>query len=105
MDRKVSWGLAALAYATLAVMLLAIEADYQKQMAAYGGFVKCGYNAAMTNLLGLSTFGPLSLLATRASVPAFLQCSPPRPKLRILEIAAISFPAAWALFMIASLFL
>jgi len=104
MSRKASWILAALAYSVLAVMLLAIEADRREQMAAYGGFVKCGYTAVMTGLLGVSIFGPLSLLATRASVAAFLECPSPRPKRRILEIAAVSLPAALALFLLASFF-
>ena len=103
MGRKLSWLLAVIAYLGAPLWAwFAIESDRGAQTAAYG-FVKCGNPMIGIMLLACLISGAASMLAAGLGVASYLGASGPRPKVRVLEIAALSFPLPVALFVAGSI--
>ena len=95
--------LAAVAYLGVPLWAwFAIGSDQDAQRTAYG-FVKCGTPMIGIILLACVISGASSLLALGLGVVSYRNVSGPRPKARVLEIAALSLPLVPAMFVAASI--
>jgi hypothetical protein len=104
MSRKLSWVFGVIAYVGAPLWAwLAIRSDYEAQMQAYK-FIKCGTPMIGIMLSACAVSGVASLLAAGLGVASYRRVSGQRPKIRVLEIAALSLPLVVA-FLIAGLIL
>jgi hypothetical protein len=98
MSRKLSWMIATIAYVGAPVWAwFAIASDRDAQMSAYG-FVKCGTPMIGIILWACILAGASSLLALGLGTASFRKMPSPRPRMRVLEIGALSIPLVLAIF-------
>src|SRR3974377_113147 len=103
MKRKLSWMFAGVVYVGVPLWSwFAIESDQEAQMQAYK-LIKCGTPMIGIMLLACVIAGGASLLASGFGVLSYRAVSGPHPKMRLLEIAALSLPLLVAIPVAASI--
>ena len=90
--RKFSWALIAVALvAPFVWAYFAIQADAEAQLVGHPRFV-CGIPMLGIVLVACAASGILSVISTIVGLVAYLRLNTPRPKLRMLELCALSVP-------------